>query len=230
MICSEKGWIRAVKGHVDPNGDTRYKEGDRGRFWLHADTTDKLVLFGTNGRFYTIPCDRIPRGRGHGESGAPHGRVGHRGRHRSARGSRTGADLAGRVERRSCLSRRRGPCHRPDPQWETGAERRPWSRGAGLRRGAGGARIPSPSVGENRKLLVFPVSELPTMTRGRGVLVQRYKDGGLSDAVAFSLAGGLPWRSGGRTRTERDLAPWSGKRAQTGRRAPKGFPRSNRFA
>ena len=67
VICSEKGWIRVIKGHVDPNGDTRYKEGDRGRFWLHADTTDKLVLFGTNGRFYTIPCDRIPRGRGHGD-------------------------------------------------------------------------------------------------------------------------------------------------------------------
>ena len=67
VICSEKGWIRATKGHVEPNGDTRYKEGDRSRFWLHAATTDKLVLFGTNGRFYTVPCDKIPRGRGHGD-------------------------------------------------------------------------------------------------------------------------------------------------------------------
>ena len=85
-------------------------------------------------------------------------------------------------------------------------------------------------VGDNRKLLVFPLAELPEMTRGRGVRLQRYKDGGLSDARTFALAEGLSWRqAGGRTRTETDLAPWLGKRASAGRLAPKGFPRDNRF-
>ena len=85
-------------------------------------------------------------------------------------------------------------------------------------------------VGENRKLLIFPLSELPEMTRGRGNMLQRYKDGELSDVCVFTLADGLTWRSGGRTRAETDLDAWIGKRAQAGRIAPRGFPRSNRFA
>ena len=84
-------------------------------------------------------------------------------------------------------------------------------------------------IGDNRKLLVFDAAELPEMTRGRGVILQRYKDGGLSDAIFFERAAGLQWRSGARTRTKTDLRPWLGKRSQAGRLPPKGFPRNNRF-
>ena len=229
VICSEKGWIRAVRGRVDPNGDTRYKEGDRGRFWLHADTTDKLVLFGTNGRFYTIPCDRIPRGRGHGdpvrlmvelgtEDDVVQLMVHEPGRTLLVASSDGRAFL---VEEDRVIAQTRGG--KQVLNVGGGAEARVCAAAPG---DADSVAV----VGENRKLLVFPVSELPTMTRGRGVLVQRYRDGGLSDAVAFNLAGGLSWRSRNRTRTERELAPWTGKRAQTGRLAPRGFPKSNRFA
>ena len=229
VICSEKGWIRAVKGHVDPNGDARYKEGDRGRFWLRADTTDRLVLFGTNGRFYTIPCDRLPRGRGHGdpvrlmvELGAEDDivqlMVHEPGRTLLVASSDGRAFLVGEDH---VIAQTRGG--KQVLNVGGGAEARVCAAAPG---DADSVAV----VGENRKLLVFPISELPTMTRGRGVLVQRYKDGGLSDAIAFNSAGGLSWRSRNRMRTERDLAPWTGKRAQTGRLAPRGFPKSNRFA
>jgi len=85
-------------------------------------------------------------------------------------------------------------------------------------------------VGENRKLLVFQMDELPEMGRGKGVRLQKYKDGGLSDARSFRLENGLSWRDpAGRTRTETELAEWLGKRASAGRMAPRGFPRDNRF-
>ncbi len=228
VICSEKGWIRAVKGHIAPNGDTRYKEGDRGRFLLHADTADKLVLFGTNGRFYTVPCDKIPRGRGHGDPVRLMVELG------------TEDDIVRLLvheDGRTLLvasSDGRGFLVKEDrviAQTRTGKQVLNVGGGAETQvcavvpEGADSIAV----VGENRKLSVFPISELPIMTRGRGVLLQRYKDGGLSDAVAFRLAEGLSWRSGDRTRTERNLAPWTGKRAQTGRLVPKGFPRSNRF-
>ena len=229
VICSEKGWIRAVKGHVDPNGDTRYKEGDRGRFWLHAETTDKLVLFGTNGRFYTVPCDKIPRGRGNGD---PVRLIIELGTEDDV------VELFVHEPGRSLLvasSDGRGFLVNED---QVIAQTRAGKQVLNVARGAEAqvcAPVPDGAdsvavVGENRKLVVFPLSELSTMTRGRGVLLQRYKDGNLSDAVAFKRSEGLSWRSGERTRTESDLALWTGKRAQAGRLAPKGFPRSNRFA
>ena len=229
VICSEKGWIRAVKGHVDPNGDTRYKEGDRGRFWLHAETTDKLVLFGTNGRFYTVPCDKISRGRGNGD---PVRLIIELGTEDDI------AELFVHEPGRSLLvasSDGRGFLVNED---QVIAQTRAGKRVLNVARGAEAqvcTRVPDDAdsvavVGENRKLVVFPLSELSIMARGRGVLLQRYKDGNLSDAVAFKRSEGLSWRSGDRTRTESDLALWFGKRAQAGRLAPKGFPRSNRFA
>jgi len=229
VICSEKGWIRAVKGHVDPNGDTRYKEGDRGRFWLHAETTDKLVLFGTNGRFYTVPCDKISRGRGNGD---PVRLIIELGTEDDI------AELFVHEPGRSLLvasSDGRGFLVNED---QVIAQTRAGKRVLNVARGAEAQvciRVPDDAdsvavVGENRKLVVFPLSELSIMARGRGVLLQRYKDGNLSDAVAFKRSEGLSWRSGDRTRTESDLALWFGKRAQAGRLAPKGFPRSNRFA
>ena len=229
VICSKKGWIRAVKGHVDPNGDTRYKEGDRGRFWLHAETTDKLVLFGTNGRFYTLPCDKIPRGRGNGD---PVRLIIELGTEDDV------VELFVHESGRTLLvasSDGRGFLVNEDQviaQTRTGKQVLNVARGAEAQvctmvpNGADSVAV----VGENRKLIVFPLSELSIMARGRGVLLQRYKDGDLSDAVVFKRSGGLSWRSGDRTRTESDLALWIGKRAQAGRLAPKGFPRSNRFA
>ena len=229
VICSEKGWIRATKGHVDPNGDTRYKEGDRSRFWLHAATTDKLVLFGTNGRFYTVPCDKIPRGRGHGD---PVRLIMDLGTEDDV------VDLFVHEPGRTLLvasSDGRGFLVNEE---QVIAQTRAGKQVLNVARGAEAqvcAIVPDGAdfvavVGDNRKLIVFSLSELSTMTRGRGVLLQRYKDGSLSDAVAFKRTTGLSWRSGDRTRTETDLALWIGKRAQAGRLAPKGFPRSNRFA
>ncbi len=229
VICSEKGWIRAVKGHVEANVDTRYKEGDRGRFWIHAETTDRLVLFGTNGRFYTITCDKIPIGRGNGDPVRLMVELGT---------EDDVVDLFVHVPNRTLLvgaSDGRGFLVKEDlvlAQTRSGKQVLNVPRGVEAHvcttvpEGADSVAV----VGENRKLIVFPLSELSTMARGRGVLLQRYKDGGLSDAVVFRLADGLSWRSGDRTRTEGDLTAWTGKRAQAGRIAPKGFPRSNRFA
>ena len=226
IICSQKGWIRAAKGHLDDASGLKFKEGDRGRFILKAQTTDKLLIFGTNGRFYTIGCDKLPGGRGHGEPvklmvdlGNDHDIIGmmvHQPDRKlvvassDGRGfvvpeneviaqTRTGKqvlNVSGEVEARACA----------DAEGDTLAV-----------------------VGENHKLILFPLSELPEMTRGRGVKLQSYKDGGLADVKAFTLKDGLSWKSGERTRTETDLKLYIGKRAQAGRLAPRGFPRSNRF-
>jgi len=228
VLCSVKGWIRALKGHVEDTSDTKYKEGDRAHFALHAYTTDKLMIFATNGRFYTIGVDKLPGGRGFGDPvrlliDLPNDQdivdafVYRAGRKRvvashDGRGFVVGEDdvlaqtkngkqvlnVSGDVEAASCAV----------AEGDTVAV-----------------------VGENRKLLVFPLDELPEMTRGRGVTLQRYKDGGLSDVTTFEKKKGLSWTmGGGRTRTETDLRDWIGKRGQAGRLPPKGFPKNNKFA
>ncbi|MBM3516795.1 MAG: DNA topoisomerase IV subunit A, partial [Alphaproteobacteria bacterium] len=192
----------------------------------HAETSDRLVLFATSGRFYTLPCGRLPRGRGHGEPlrlmfdlgndedivtlfvhrpgrsllvVASDGRgflVSEDAVLAQTRQGRRVLNVASRVEAQICVP----------AEGDTVAV-----------------------VGENRKLLLFPLSEVPTLTRGRGVRLQRYREGGVADARAFVLADGLAWQSGGRERRERDIDPWLGKRGQAGRMAPRGFPRNNRF-
>ncbi|MFN4277909.1 MAG: DNA topoisomerase IV subunit A [Ferrovibrio sp.] len=228
VICSAKGWIRAIKGHVADDGSAAYKEGDKGRFWLHAETTDKLVLFGTNGRAYTINCDKLPRGRGHGEP------------------VRLTVDLGNdqdivtlfkyQGERKFLVASSDGRgfvC----PEGEMLAA---------TRTGKQILNVQSPAeacvcsivegdtvavVGENRKLLLFPLNELPEMTKGRGITLQKYKDGGLSDAKTFTLKQGLTWTdSSGRTKTETDLKEYRGDRAQAGRIVPRGFNKNNRFS
>ena len=228
VVCSAKGWIRTLKGHDVARAEAKYKEGDRARFWFQAQTTDRIVIFGTNGRFYTLSCDKLPRGRGHGDP------------------IRLMIDLRDDEDIVQLL------VHRPGGRLLVAASD---GRGfvvaeedvvahtrAGKQillvippveaqtcRSAEGDSIGV--VGENRKLLVFGTDELPVMRRGRGVLLQRYRDGALSDAVSFNQADGLSWQAGaGRRRTEPDLAYWKGKRGQAGRVAPRGFPRSNRFA
>ena len=226
VICSQKGWIRAAKGHLDDASSLKFKEGDRNRFLFHAETTDKIVLLGTNGRFYTIGGDKLPGGRGHGEP------------------VRLMIDLANdhdivglfkHVPGRKLLVASSDGRGFVVPEDDVIAQTRTGKQVLNVS-GESEARTCSvvegdsvAVIGENHKLIIFSLDELPEMTRGRGVKLQSYKDGGLADAKAFTLKDGLTWKSGDRTRTETDLLAWVGKRAQAGRLAPKGFPRSNNF-
>jgi topoisomerase IV subunit A len=227
VICSDKGWIRAQKGHGADTAEIKYKEGDRGKFILQAETTDKLVVFGTNGRFYTLGIDKLPRGRGHGEP------------------IRLMIDLGNDQDlvamfihdpkRKLVVASHDGRgfvVPEGDIVAQTRAGRQVLNLGDGVE-AAACAPVEGDTVavvGENRKLLLFPLSELPEMTRGRGVILQRYKDGGLSDVKTFTYKEGLTWRQGDqRTRTETALGDWRGERGQAGRLPPQGFARNNKF-
>ena len=226
VILSEKGWIRAVRGHTDSQDEFKFKEGDALRFALKAETTDKILVFATDGRFYTLGGDKLPRGRGHGEP------------------LRLMVDLANDAEVAALL------VHKPGRQLlvaadsgrgflvaetEVLAQTRAGKMVLNLEPGEKAAFcLPAEGdavaiIGDNRKLLVFMKEEIPEMTRGRGVILQKYRDGGTADLKVFTLADGLSWKSGERERSEKDLLPWLGKRASTGRLPPVGFPRSNRF-
>lgn len=227
ILCSEKGWIRTMKGHADAGADVKYKDGDREKFRVHAETTDKLILFGTNGKFYTIGADKLPGGRGHGEpvrlvvdlgndqdvvnmfvhdpertllvaANTGHGFVvKEAGVVAATRGGKQVLNVSGTDEAQVCTV-------------------------------VGGNTVAV--IGDNRKLLLFPLDQLPVMTRGRGVKLQRYKDGGLADVTTFTYKEGLQVPEGsGRRRTFTDLKDWRGERAQAGRLPPKGFPRRNRL-
>ena len=224
--CSARGWIPALRGHMTGDADLRYKEGDAHRLQLHAETTDKLLVFATNGRFYTLGVDRLPGGRGFGEPlnlmidmGA---------------GDDIVAIMVHKPGRRRLVAATDGRGFLVD---ESGviAQTRNGKQVLNVS-GAVEAKLCIPAdgdhiavIGDNRKLLIFDIAETPTMTRGRGVILQRYKDGGLSDARVFRMADGLSWRHGGGERTETDLRDWLGKRAQAGRLPPAGFPRGNKF-
>ncbi|RMD63585.1 MAG: DNA topoisomerase IV subunit A [Alphaproteobacteria bacterium] len=227
VLCSAKGWIRTMRGHLEDVSDARYKEGDRARFALHAHTTDKLLLFATNGRFYTISVDKLPGGRGFGEPV------------RLMVDLPNDQDIVALFVFRPGLkllvasSDGRGFIVSQD---DVVAQTRNGKQVLNIGQGAEAVActlVQGDSVavvGENRKLLIFPLDELPEMSRGRGTILQRYKDGGLADIRTFTLADGLSWTmAGGRTRTETDLRPWIGRRGGAGRLPPKGFPRSGRF-
>lgn len=227
ILCSEKGWIRALRGHVDTATDVKYKEGDRERFRIFADTHDKLVVFGTNGRFYTLGCDKLPGGRGNGEPIRLMVELGndqdivnvfvHDPKRRLIVASSSGHGFL--VPESEVIATKRGG--------------KVVLNVSGVNEAQACSFVDGDSVavmGENRKLLIFPLSELPTMNRGRGVVLQRYKDGGLADVKTFTLKDGLSVPEGsGRTRTFTDLRDWKGKRANAGRLPPKGFPRRNRL-
>ncbi len=227
VICSAKGWIRAVKGHVADDGSATYKEGDESRFWFHAESTDKLTIFATNGRFYTLGADKLPRGRGHGEPVRLMLDMGEAVEIVTLGVYRPGEKLLvassdGRgfvVDTDSTLA-----------QTKNGRQVLNVSEGV-----SAVACVPAVGdtvavVGENRKLILFPLEELPEMGRGRGVTLQKYKDGGLADVRVFTRKDGLTWKLGENTRTETELRDWMGKRAQAGRLPPKGFPKSGRFS
>ena len=226
VICSKNGWIRAMKGHQDLEAEYKFKEGDGPAFILHAETTDKILLFAENGRFYTLSGDKLPRGRGFGEPVS------------------LMVDLPADVDivrllkaegKRMLVAASTGhgllvPTEAALAQTRSGKQ---------VLNISGTARAVAccvaegdmvASVGMNRKLLVFPIDEVPEMTRGKGVILQRFKDGGLADVTVYSAEAGLSWKAGGgRTRTEADMSDWLGKRAGAGKMPPTGFPRPARF-
>ncbi len=233
VILSQRGWIRAVKGHVDL-GQTealKFKEGDALGTAFHAQTTDKLLLAGSDGRLFTIPADKLPGGRGFGEPVRLMIDLGN--------DSAIVALLPARAGERLLLAASDGRGFVAEVT-EILAETRKGRQVVNVRADAALQVVkPVPAdadsvavIGDNRKLVIFALAELPVMNRGQGVQLQRYKDGGLSDAMAFTLAKGLSWTMGGeqgRVRTETDLLGWRAARGAVGRMPPTGFPRSNRF-
>ncbi|MGY6552689.1 MAG: DNA topoisomerase IV subunit A [Erythrobacter sp.] len=231
VILSQKGWIRAAKGHVPLDQEFKYKEGDALAAILHAQTTDKLLIVADNGRFFTLGCDKLPGARGFGEP------------------VRTMLDLEAEANIAAML------VHRPKGRLllassigkgfvaemdELLAETRKGRQVVNLKDGAAlrVVREIAPAhdhiacVGDNRKLVVFNLDELPVMSRGQGVTLQRYRDGGMADAITFTLADGLSWQMGGsgeRTRTETEIGLWKVARGGAGRMPPQGFPKSGRF-
>jgi topoisomerase-4 subunit A len=233
VIMSLRGWIRAMKGHVDLSSTEtlKFKEGDGPAYAFHAQTTDKLLLAGSDGRFFTLGADRLPGGRGFGEPV----------RLTIDLPNETGivALLPAKLESRLLLAASDGRGFIA-PVAEIIAETRKGKQVVNLKDKATLKVVrPIPPgadsvavIGDNRKLVIFSLAELPEMTRGQGVALQRYKDGGLSDATTLVLAEGLSWAMGGdtgRTRTESDLLPWRAARGAAGRMPPNGFPRDNRF-
>ena len=227
VVCSQMGWVRALKGHVDLAQEMKFKDGDGPRFAFHAETTDRLLVFGANGRFYTVSASNLPGGRGMGEP------------------LRLMVDLPNDSEIIGLF------IHKPGrkllvastagdgfvvPEDDVVAQTRAGKQVLNVKGDVKALVCKTVSgdhvacVGENRKVLVFALDELPEMGRGKGVRLQKYKDGGLSDATTFTMEEGLSWLDpAGRTRTETALAEWTGKRASAGRMAPRGFPRDNKF-
>ncbi|MBO9600906.1 MAG: DNA topoisomerase IV subunit A [Novosphingobium sp.] len=229
VILSARGWIRAARGHLAQ--EWKFKEGDGPAFEIHCQTTDKLLIAADNGRFYTLGADKLPGARGFGEP------------------IRTMVDidadaaivalLAYRPDARLLLASSAGKGFLA-PMGELLAETRKGRQVVNVKDGVklavvrpvGEGHDHVAAVGDNRKLVVFALDELPEMNRGQGVALQRYRDGGLADAISFNLEEGLSWAMGGdsgRTRTERDIHMWKVARGAAGRLPPQGFPRDNKF-
>jgi topoisomerase-4 subunit A len=233
VILSQRGWIRAMKGHLvlEQVADLKWREGDGPFIHFHAQTTDRLAVFASNGRVYTLAGDKLPSARGFGEPV------------RLLIDLDAEVDIVQLVTVRSNMrlliasSDGKGFVATADAtlaETRKGKQLvnvRPGARVAVVRPIAEGADTVA-VVGENRKMVVFPLADLPELGRGQGVTLQRYRDGGLADAIAFALSDGLSWALGGdsgRIRTESDLASWRAARGAAGRMPPVGFPRNNRF-
>ena len=230
IVISEKGWIRALKGHLSDTSTLQFKEGDALKVAFPAQTTDKLLLITTGGKAYTLGADKLPGGRGHGEP------------------LRIIVDMENDQDVLTAF------VHDPArklilvSQAGNGFVISETEMIANTRKGKQIMNVAMPDeaklvvtvkgdhvavVGENRKMLVFPLDQIPEMTRGKGVRLQRYKDGGISDVRCFAMAEGLSWDdSAGRNfvRTKDELAEWIADRATAGRSVPKGFPRSGKFS
>jgi topoisomerase-4 subunit A len=229
IVVSERGWIRALRGQVADLSALSFKADDSLKLAFFAETTSKLLVFATNGRFYTIEAAKLPGGRGHGEP------------------IRLFSDLEQEADivsvfryqggRKLIVASRQGRGFIA-PEDECVANTRKGKQVLNVKP-PDQARAVAPvegdlvaAIGENRKMLIFPIAQVPEMTRGRGVRLQRYKDGGLSDIKTFEVEKGLSWvDSADRVFTQslKELADWRGNRADAGRLAPKGFPKSNTF-
>src|SRR5689334_22212865 len=229
VVLSDKGWVRALRGHVEDLSNIAFKQDDKLKLAFFAETTSKCLLLATNGRFYTIEASKLPGGRGHGEP------------------VRQFADMEQEADvvtmfpfvggRKFIVASHQGRGFVVAEAEVLGTTRKgkqvlnvklpDEARAVCVVEGEQVA-----SIGDNRKMLVFPIEQLPEMGRGSGVRLQRYKDGGLSDVKTFKGADGLTWTDGaGRafSLTLKELADWRGNRADAGRLPPKGFPRSNKF-
>ncbi|MGC8204073.1 DNA topoisomerase IV subunit A [Aliiroseovarius sp. PTFE2010] len=238
VVCSQMGWIRAMTGHIDLTRELKFKDGDGPRFIFHAETTDKILLFAANGRFYTLQGSNLPGGRGMGEP------------------VRLMVDLPNEVNIVDLF------VHKPGEKLlvassagdgfivsenDVIAQTRTGKQVLNVKGGvqaAASRRVTGDHVAivsENRRFLAFPLSEVPELGRGKGVRLQKYNqargkqgtlelDGGLSDITTFNLSDGLSWTMGGdKTRTETDMTQWIAKRASVGKAPPHGFPRNNKF-
>lgn len=232
VILSERGWIRAAKGRVEDPSELKFKEGDKLQFLVPAETTDKLLIFASDGRFFTLACNTLPGARGHGEP------------------LRLMIDLDDKVGLIDVFPHKPGTkrvlASRAGygfilPEEEAIAFRRAGKQvlnaGDPSKKGEGaavclplGAADQLAVIGDNGKILVFPVAELPEMPRGKGVKLQSYREGGLRDAMAFSEIEGAGWvTADGRQRAWPEWKDWLGRRAGAGKLAPKGFPATKRF-
>ncbi len=230
VICSDKGWIRAMKGHLEDASGLTYKEGDTGKFIVRAQSTDKIMLFSSSGKFFTLEASKLPGGRGNGEP------------------VRLMADVDAADSIVALFPLEPGTKLLLASTDGDGFVALADECVATTRKGKQVLNVKSPieavvcttvpanadniaTIGDNRKLLVFKLSELPEMARGKGVRMQKFKDGGLSDARAFNLKEGLNWTdASGRNYNVSELVEWVGERAQAGRLPPRGFPKSNRFS
>ena len=227
VVLSDKGWIRAVKGHLADGAELKFKEGDKSRFLVPCQTTDRLCLFASNGRAYTLRAGDLPRGRGDGQA------------------IRVLAELGNDDDVAALFVWRDGLRYLVASSASRGfvvaaadlvAEKRTGKQVLNVKPDevatlcvpAAGDHVAL--VGTNRKLLVFPLSQVPELSRGSGVLLQKHREGKLADAKVFRLAEGLTWRLGEKTRTETALQDWIGTRGQTGRMPPNGFPKTGRFS
>jgi len=227
VVMSEKGWIRAMKGKMDDLSGLKFKEGDKLGFAVPAETTDKIIIFATNGKFYTLGADKLPGGRGNGEpirllvdmenDHSPIGMFVHNPERELLVASSDGYGF--RVSESEIIASTRGGRKTLNVKGDAEALRVIEIKGDKIA-----------TIGENRKILVFDVEDLPVMARGKGVRLQKYKDGGLSDVTTFNAEDGLTFLDTSARR--KDVPDWNlleGKRAQAGRMAPRGFSRKSSF-
>ena len=228
VVLSEKGWIRAMKGHVSDTGSIKFKDGDSAAFIVPCQTTDKIILFASNGKFYTIGADKLPGGRGNGEpirlmidlenDHAPVGLFLHNPERKLLIASSGGYGF--RVNEADVVASTKGGRKTLNVKGDAEAIRCVEIKGEKIA-----------CIGENRKILVFDIEELPEMARGKGVRLQKYKDGGLADLTTFTALEGLSFvDSAGRTNSVPDWQIHEGKRAGAGRMAPRGFSRQGLFS
>ena len=225
ILCSKMGWIKALKGHLD-NIDNKYKEGDEERFILKGQTTDKLMVFTTDGKCFTLGCDKLPSGRGFGEPV------------RIMVDLTEDKDIADmfiyQPETRMIVASTEGKGFVIEAA-DMLAEKRTGKQVLDVREGEKALKAVAVSgdmvavIGTNRKLLVFNIDEIPVMRRGQGVFLQKYKEAKLSDIKCFNSKEGLSWSLGDRVRTEANIMEWQGTRASAGKLPPVGFPRNNSF-